>query len=404
MDTGDSMKYMLSDLSDQTDNKPLGSSCIIRHSGDVDTKLLYEVDYYWYVSQSRGCVECIVKKSPAPSNEATTKDPNCVITKNHRRIEAYCCMICRATFVTVIQALLHLKTVHRPGKKIYIQNHDVFPPNCNLLEQQKANLLSNKTSLASIKPDTDILPSEVTTSNSLQFQLTYSALKQQMENETGGMTSPTRDKAPTASSVKDRLTNCQILACLAIMRGFVSKFADSHLIELLFNNDMSMVTAIYADGNEVTARCHDLQSTSNNDEEDDELINDESKTGDFLLNFTLVTEDQPLGGGREQLYLKSSNPKLAQKALSGFGDKRVQMKDLEMMDLVCDDVTTAEETLFMLGPSDTSEEEDKKKKDSSKKTHLHDTNIDKTNFQKGFKFSVFFFFLKKLPQNLSRDS
>jgi len=40
--------------------------------------------------------------------------------------------------------------------------------------------------------------------------------------------------------------------------------------------------------------------------------------------------------------------------------------DLEMMDLVCDDVTTAEETLFMLGPSDTSEEEDKKKKDSSK--------------------------------------
>lgn len=40
MDTGDSMKYMLSDLSDQTDNKPLGSSCIIRHSGDVDTKLL----------------------------------------------------------------------------------------------------------------------------------------------------------------------------------------------------------------------------------------------------------------------------------------------------------------------------------------------------------------------------
>ena len=129
------------------------------------------------------------------------------------------------------------------------------------------------------------------------------------------------------------------------MRGFVSKFADSHLIELLFNNDMSLVTAIYADGNEVTARCHDLQSTSNNDEEDDELINDglnfnknlpadnlylhlESKTGDFLLNFTLVTEDQPLGGGREQLYLKSSNPKLAQKALSGFGDKRVQMKGL----------------------------------------------------------------------------
>ena len=47
--------------------------------------------------------------------------------------------------------------------------------------------------------DVNIKPLQIlqTTSNSLQFQLTYSALKQQMENETGGMTSPTRDKAPT---------------------------------------------------------------------------------------------------------------------------------------------------------------------------------------------------------------
>ena len=67
----------------------------------------------------------------------------------------------QVTLTNKIFQLITKKFLFRPGKKIYIQNHDVFPPNCNLLEQQKANLLSNKTSLASIKPDTDILPSEV---------------------------------------------------------------------------------------------------------------------------------------------------------------------------------------------------------------------------------------------------
>jgi len=115
-------------LVNATSQQPLGPDCIITNSKDHDAhkNMLSQVKYYWYISLAKGCVECVVKQPKDSSETATTSDPRCVVTRKHRRFEAYCCMLCRSNFVTVVQALLHLKAHHRSTDKIFVHDQDVF--------------------------------------------------------------------------------------------------------------------------------------------------------------------------------------------------------------------------------------------------------------------------------------
>uniref|UniRef100_H2Y9K6 C2H2-type domain-containing protein n=1 Tax=Ciona savignyi TaxID=51511 RepID=H2Y9K6_CIOSA len=116
---------MLPEMVRATRTHPLGPDCIISRNEISDQISLRSVNYYWYISHGKGCVECVVKMSSGGTN-VTTSDPKCVVTRKHRRFEAYCCMICRSNFVTVVQALLHLKAIHRSNSKILIQDLDIF--------------------------------------------------------------------------------------------------------------------------------------------------------------------------------------------------------------------------------------------------------------------------------------
>ncbi|XP_039266614.2 uncharacterized protein LOC120342030 [Styela clava] len=118
---------ILPDMVQSSKNFPLGPDCIITYADVPDQSVLLSMDLYWLISLENGCVECKVHVSDTSAGrKAITHDARVIITRKPRRFEAYCCGVCRANFVTVVQALLHMKAFHRQNKKILIQDQNVF--------------------------------------------------------------------------------------------------------------------------------------------------------------------------------------------------------------------------------------------------------------------------------------
>jgi len=111
-----------------TSEHHLGPQCVIRRkiNFESDDAFIKTFQLYWYVDASKGCLE-----SPILSNSnkrihgsSPIETPYFVITKNQRRHQAYSCTFCKGktTFISIIQALRHLKANHRHNVRIIIQD------------------------------------------------------------------------------------------------------------------------------------------------------------------------------------------------------------------------------------------------------------------------------------------
>jgi len=230
-----------------------GPDCIISSSNEPNLDVLNKVDYYWFVSQSNGCVECIVNKT---GQKPKTTNPNCVITRKHRRIEAYCCMVCKSSFITVTQALIHFKTMHRPNKKIFIQNQDMQQEvQTSPIIMGKSSLQLRKTHSASVLRNcNDVHTTEPEPSTNVSPELNLNAAKVKVETE---ISVETEEKKSSQVNSPQRAVDCSELpietsqACLAVSDAFNAK---QHLVSALkFSGDNSTVTALQADQSSVTA-------------------------------------------------------------------------------------------------------------------------------------------------------
>jgi len=136
----------------------LGPQCVIRRkiNFEGDDAFIKTFQLYWYVDAAKGCLESPIlsANNKRIHTGSPIEQPYFVITKNQRRHQAYSCTFCKGktTFISIIQALRHLKANHRHNIKIIIQdpngvfNIDSTRPSTNAL----ANALSTTASAAAV--------------------------------------------------------------------------------------------------------------------------------------------------------------------------------------------------------------------------------------------------------------
>lgn len=105
----------------------LGPQCTIRRKiqFDTDDAFIKTFQLYWYVDSLKGCLESPILSSKRLHNSShPIETPYFVITKNQRRHQAYSCTFCKGktTFITIVQALRHLKANHRHNVRVLVQD------------------------------------------------------------------------------------------------------------------------------------------------------------------------------------------------------------------------------------------------------------------------------------------
>ncbi|XP_076820688.1 uncharacterized protein LOC143466001 isoform X1 [Clavelina lepadiformis] len=315
---------MLPEMVQATRQQPLGPDCIISNKEVTDQTLLNSMHYYWYISHEKGCVECIMKKSRIQEN-VTASDPRCVITRKHRRFEAYCCMICRSNFVTIVQALLHLKAIHRPTSKILIQDKDIFrnidkamevPPvplpwhiAKKLVEHEKTPTDMGST------PTFVIPPGALSTGSSATFEdgsaVTSNVQNLQLAPSKGQSHSPSykqtsekfEHQSPSAENAESP-PNPMVCIITAIAEEFQKQIS-----QLTFNDDCSQANVKFVDGTNVVAKTPDLTKNSISEFLDPIL----EETANTELKFSLQHDDVPQYDESDVKYvtLRANKPSLA---------------------------------------------------------------------------------------------
>ncbi|XP_078481248.1 zinc finger protein ZF(C2H2)-68 isoform X3 [Ciona intestinalis] len=332
MSTNEPSNYMsnmmLPEMVRATRTHPLGPDCIISRNEITDQKSLRSVNYYWYISHEKGCVECVVKMSRGGTN-VTTSDPKCVVTRKHRRFEAYCCMICRSNFVTVVQALLHLKAIHRSTSKILIQDLDIFhniekamevPPvplpwhiAKKYVDQDKTLDFSDfKKGDYEQNVNNYVIPPGATLTSAAN-DMTLEQLAESPNPQSRESPTPPESNNVNSTSKGDS-PNTVISIISAIAKEF-----EKPISALSFSDDSAQVTIKFADGNLVIAQTPDLVGVDK-----DEKILSNIDT-DSILTFTSVRtkgEDNT-----EILTLLANDRPLARKLFSETIVKGVRDKD-----------------------------------------------------------------------------